>query len=227
MPVFLTECDSYALKKVAIFSLIFAVTISVCGMLILVTDILQFWEMVGTWECGDKWCDLTEVMMIRGRPLVVPSRVYTPRQPDETPEDYRKLGLGKCFEGKGILRASCHTNYITNDLLLCFACLFPRVRISVAVCEWELESDNLVNTDSFPDLNENWYKQPGGFPSASASLATSIDKCQLFGAIHCKTNLAKAFSCTVRAVQRAVLSTAGHSVWWQMAMSGSDGSIHL
>ena len=42
MPVFLTECDIYALKKVAIFSLIFAVTISVCGMLIVVTDILQY-----------------------------------------------------------------------------------------------------------------------------------------------------------------------------------------
>ena len=29
----------------------------------------------------------------------MPSRVYAPRQLDETPEDYRKLGLGKCFEG--------------------------------------------------------------------------------------------------------------------------------
>ena len=31
----------------------------------------------------------------------MPSRVYVPRQLDETPEDYRKLGLGKCFEGIG------------------------------------------------------------------------------------------------------------------------------
>ena len=38
--------------------------------------------------------------MIRGRPQIVPGRVYVPRQLDETPEDYRKLGLGKCFEGK-------------------------------------------------------------------------------------------------------------------------------
>ena len=29
----------------------------------------------------------------------VPSKVYQPRQCDEKPDDFRKLGLGVCFQG--------------------------------------------------------------------------------------------------------------------------------
>ena len=36
----------------------------------------------------------------RSSGVPIPSKVYFPKQCDEKPDDYRKLGLGKCFEGK-------------------------------------------------------------------------------------------------------------------------------
>lgn len=67
--------------------------------------------------CSDLGSDFSE-MMIRGRPQIVPSRVYVPRQLDETPEDYRKLGLGKCFEGirdtDSVKELSCRINRNSN-----------------------------------------------------------------------------------------------------------------
>ena len=68
------------------------------------------------------WCSDFSEMMIRGRPQIVPSRVYVPRQLDETPEDYRKLGLGKCFEGirefrdttDSVKELSCRINRNSN-----------------------------------------------------------------------------------------------------------------
>ena len=39
----------------------------------------------------------------RSSGVPIPSKVYSPKQCDEKPDDYRKLGLGKCFEGKWLI----------------------------------------------------------------------------------------------------------------------------
>ena len=47
----------------------------------------------------------------------VPARVYQPRQCDEKPEDFRKLGLGLCFKGSDRVAQTSNIYFLMLKLI--------------------------------------------------------------------------------------------------------------